>query len=69
MVVTPEDARAGIVSVAHDEATGAVARLLEQNIETEERAGLLRISPHFYNSEGDLCRFLDVLGRNPSVTR
>jgi cysteine desulfurase/selenocysteine lyase len=69
VVVTPEDARAGIVSVVHDDATRTVARLLEQDIEIEERAGLLRISPHFYNSEGDLRRFLEVLGRNPSVTR
>jgi cysteine desulfurase / selenocysteine lyase len=69
VVVTPEDARAGIVSVAHDEATQTVARLLEQDIEIEERAGLLRISPHFYNSQGDLCRLLDALGRNPSLTR
>ena len=51
------------------EATQTVARLLEQDIEIEERAGLLRISPHFYNTEGDLCRFLEALGRSPYVTR
>jgi len=68
-VVTPEDARAGIVSVVHDKSTQTVARLLEQDIEIEERAGMLRVSPHFYNSEGDLCRFLDALGRNPSLIR
>jgi len=65
-IVTPLEARAGIISVVHKEATQTVARLLEQDIEIEERAGLLRVSPHFYNTETDLCRFLEALGRSPT---
>jgi kynureninase len=65
-IVTPVDARAGIISVVHNGATQTVARLLEQDIEIEERAGLLRVSPHFYNTEADLCRFLEALGRSPT---
>jgi selenocysteine lyase/cysteine desulfurase len=63
-VVTPADARAGIISVVHEDATRTVARLLELGIQIEERAGLLRISPHFYNTENDLHRILEALGRH-----
>jgi selenocysteine lyase/cysteine desulfurase len=63
-VVTPADAHAGITSVAHPNAAEVVASLLKQGVEVEERAGLVRVSPHFYNTEGDIARFLDALGRN-----
>jgi selenocysteine lyase/cysteine desulfurase len=64
-VVTPLGGRAGIVSVRHANAVETIARLRTEGVEIEERAGLLRISPHFYNNEDDVHRFLAVLGRNP----
>ena len=64
-VVTPMESRAGIISIRDPNAPQTVARLLAERVEVEDRAGHLRVSPHFYNNEADLRRFLDVLGRNP----
>jgi cysteine desulfurase/selenocysteine lyase len=41
----------------------AVARRLkERKIEVSARHGFLRVSPHFYNDESDIDRFMDALG-------
>src|SRR5262249_34314000 len=59
-VVTPVESRAGIISVLDPNAPHTVERLLKERVEIEERSGHLRISPHFYNDEADLQRFLGV---------
>jgi selenocysteine lyase/cysteine desulfurase len=64
-VVTPLQSRGGIIAVQDRNAPATVARLLAEGVEVEARAGNVRVSPHFYNNEQDLRRFLDVLGRNP----
>jgi selenocysteine lyase/cysteine desulfurase len=64
-VVTPLDARAGIVSIAHPNAAACAALLAQRQIRVEERAGLVRASPHFYNSEADIDRFVGALSELP----
>ena len=39
---------------------------LKKGIDIEERAGFLRCSPHFYNTEEDIDRLLAVLSRASS---
>jgi cysteine desulfurase / selenocysteine lyase len=63
-VVTPIEARSGIISARDRNAVQTVNLLAKHQVEIEERSGLLRASPHFYNTEADLCRYLEVLGRN-----
>jgi selenocysteine lyase/cysteine desulfurase len=59
--VTPCNARAGILSIAHRSAAECAASLGQRQIRVEERAGLVRASPHFYNSEEDLDRFVAAM--------
>ena len=58
---TPSDASAGIVSVRCSDATALVRSLAEQSIFVEDREGLVRASPHFYNTDGDVDRFAAAL--------
>ena len=65
-IITPkiEAARAGIVifeSTKHTTPAEIYAALLEQHIITAERGSGVRISPHFYNTEVEIERLLDVL--------
>jgi cysteine desulfurase / selenocysteine lyase len=60
-VITPASACAGIVSIAHPDAAGAVARLALRDVRIEERSGLLRAAPHFYNTETELEQFVGRL--------
>lgn len=60
-VLTPRDRRAGIVSIAHAEPGVLTARLEERRCFAEPREGLVRFSTHFYNSEEDVDRLLDLL--------
>jgi selenocysteine lyase/cysteine desulfurase len=38
-----------------------IARLAAENVFVAPRLGRLRISPHVYNDEADVDRFIDVL--------
>lgn len=67
-VLTPSNAGAGIVSVRHDEAAGLVRRLGEESIYVEDRDGIVRASPHFYNSEADIDRLAAALARHAART-
>lgn len=59
--VTPGNARAGIVTVHIDDAAGCVQRLREKTIHVVEKLGLMRISPHFYNTTAEIDRFAEAL--------
>ncbi len=63
-LVTPADPerRAGIVSVAPRDLAGAAARLREAGIVHSVREGAVRLSPHGYNTPGEVARALDALG-------
>lgn len=44
-----------------EDAKALVARLRRAGFITAERAGTVRVSPHFYNSEEEIDRFLEIL--------
>lgn len=46
-------ARSGIVIIEHREPAAAVRRLLEASVICDHRPGVVRLSPHFYNTTGD----------------
>jgi cysteine desulfurase/selenocysteine lyase len=62
-VVIPktENERAGIVSFKYPDAEKTFKRLESQNIIISLRQGLLRVSPHFYNTEEEIKRLMNVL--------
>lgn len=60
-VVTPREARAGIVSVAHPDAALCAQRLQQRNVRIELRGGLIRISPHFYNTETEVEQLAQLI--------
>jgi cysteine desulfurase/selenocysteine lyase len=62
-VITPtaETERAGIVSFNFPEAEKTFERLEKQNIILSFRSGILRASPHFYNTEEELKKLVIAL--------
>ena len=62
-VITPECARGGIVSIQHPYASNLVRVLAEQSIFVEDRGPVVRVSPHFYNTEDEIDRFVSALAR------
>lgn len=54
--------RSAIVLVRHDEPGAAVARLAERGIVVDNRPGVVRASPHFYNTLDEVDEFVEVLG-------
>jgi selenocysteine lyase/cysteine desulfurase len=63
-LVTPADParRGGIVSVALRDLPAAVARLRAAGVAHSVREGAVRLSPHGYNTPGEVARALDALG-------
>ena len=53
--------RAGIVSVKVSNADAYIARLAESKIQVAVRQGLIRVSPHFYNTEEEILELVDNL--------
>jgi selenocysteine lyase/cysteine desulfurase len=64
-VVTPSDpsSRAGIVACRVANPDRVRHELAAQGIHVESREGLLRVSPHFYNTTDDIRTFAEALGR------
>jgi selenocysteine lyase/cysteine desulfurase len=60
-VITPSNGRAGIVSIAHPNPEHCVRKLAEKKVRVAERLGLVRISPHFYNTEDEIARCVALL--------
>ena len=60
-IVTPDESHAGILSVLLGDAAALRDALVKDNVFVEERGGLLRISPHFYNTSADVARFVERL--------
>lgn len=53
--------RTAIVMVAHDDPKGAVAHLAEHGVIVDHRPGYVRVSPHFYNTEAEVDRCVEIL--------
>jgi kynureninase len=62
-VVSPLDPhqRGGIVMLRLAQPQETVEALGRQGFTVDYRPGLLRVSPHFYNTEDDIDRFMDAL--------
>ena len=60
-VATPADARAAIISIPHVDAAGCNQHLAQRGVRVEHRGGLIRVSPHFYNTEAEIERFVAML--------
>ena len=55
------DRRSAIVMVHHDDPPGAVRHLADHDVIVDHRPGYVRVSPHFYNTEEEVDRCVDVL--------
>lgn len=55
------DHRTAIVMIRHDDPPAAVRHLAENGVIVDYRPGFVRASPHFYNTEEDVDRFVEVL--------
>lgn len=58
-----EDEWSGIVCFSHPKHSvdECAARLMERDIFAREREGLLRLAPHFYQTEDEMRRVVDAL--------
>ena len=63
-VLTPRSAGAGIVSIRCNDSREQVDRLARQSIFVEDRESIVRASPHFYNTEAEVDRFVAALARH-----
>ena len=59
--VTPVIGRAGIVTIRVGDPVGCADRLRDKAIHVVEKFGLVRISPHFYNTSEEIDRFAEAL--------
>jgi kynureninase len=61
-LAAPEQ-RTAIVMMHHDDPPGAVRHLAEHGVIVDHRPGFVRVSPHFYNTEEEIDRCVDVLAK------
>jgi selenocysteine lyase/cysteine desulfurase len=68
-LVTPQNhaRRAGIVSVRPPNAASVSDRLKEAGVVHSLREGMIRLSPHFYNTDAEVDRALEVLGETANA--
>jgi selenocysteine lyase/cysteine desulfurase len=55
------DHRTSIVMVRHDDPSGAVKHLAQNDVIVDYRPGYVRVSPHFYNTTEEVDRCIEVL--------
>ncbi|GGA61144.1 hypothetical protein GCM10011490_09160 [Pseudoclavibacter endophyticus] len=60
--VTPIDRRAGIVAIDVADSAAAAAELGRRGVSVSDKEGRVLISPHFYNDEADIERFVEAFG-------
>jgi selenocysteine lyase/cysteine desulfurase len=61
-VVTPHSSKAGIVVFKAEKNDLIRSYLSKRGIEVSSRPGVIRVSPHFYNTMHEIELFLDVMG-------
>lgn len=57
------EARGGLVRILLDDSEQVFRRLLEMDVVVDERAGGLRVAPHFFNTRQEIEGFFEALGR------
>jgi selenocysteine lyase/cysteine desulfurase len=57
--------RSAIIMVQHPNPPGAVKHLANEGIIVDSRPGHVRVSPHFYNTDEEIGRFLETLATFP----
>jgi selenocysteine lyase/cysteine desulfurase len=62
-VLTPERSHAGIISFRHPSGAALVQALASQSIFVEDGGSVVRVSPHFYNTEEEVDRFVSAVER------
>jgi selenocysteine lyase/cysteine desulfurase len=55
-------ARSAVITIRHRDPAPAVAHLAQRSIIVDNRPGVVRASPHFYNTRNEIDEFLEVLG-------
>ena len=61
----PSD-RSAIVMIRHEDPQAAVEHLAKKGIIVDQRRGHVRVSPHFYNTVGELDELLEALAAFPA---
>ncbi len=61
----PSD-RSAIVMIRHEDPQAAVERLARKGIIVDHRRGHVRVSPHFYNTVGELDELMEALAEFPA---
>ncbi|MEM4138932.1 MAG: aminotransferase class V-fold PLP-dependent enzyme, partial [Sulfolobaceae archaeon] len=62
-VITPIDKRAGIVIISARDPKAIVEKLYEKNIIVSARGGGIRISTHFYNTEEEIKKTINIISK------
>jgi selenocysteine lyase/cysteine desulfurase len=65
-LVTPAE-RGAMMAIRSTDAPQLVRRLGAEGIVVSDRDGNVRVSPHFYNNDGDLDRLFQVLDANADL--
>jgi selenocysteine lyase/cysteine desulfurase len=60
---TDHEKRSGIIVFSVPDADQLVDELRSENVIVAVRNGKIRVSPHFYNNDEDVHRFLEILKR------
>lgn len=60
---TPRDSHAAIVTFEHKDPYGLAEKLARERITVSPRPGIVRVSPHFYNTTEEIEAFLEKLAR------
>ncbi|NNF27176.1 MAG: aminotransferase class V-fold PLP-dependent enzyme, partial [Gemmatimonadetes bacterium] len=56
------ETRSAILLIEDDDPSRAVRGLAERGIIVDHRPGVVRVSPHFYNTEGEIDAFVEAFG-------
>ena len=61
VLLSPPERRTAIVMIRHDDPPAAVRYLADYDVIVDHRPGFVRVSPHFYNTEEDVDRCVELM--------